>query len=279
MLQLISPAKINLFLQILRRRVDGYHDLASLFQTISLYDHLTFSFAEQDELTCSDACLPTDSSNLIIKAVDLFRRKTGLKFGLKVHLEKHIPYEAGLGGGSSNAATTLWALNELHSRAYPLQDLMTWSAEIGSDITFFLSNGTAYCTGRGEIINSLNPLPKESLWIAKPAQGLSTPTVFKHLDLTQLSLHDPERTLIGFYNGRPLYYNDLEEPAFRIDPALHHIKQQLMEMGFHAVLMTGSGTAFYCLGSKTPYQIPGVTFYPATFIRRQPGQWYSQISI
>src|ERR1700733_15970617 len=113
MLTLLSPAKLNLFLRIVRRRPDGYHDLASLFQTVSLADTLHFSLSERDQLTCTDPALLTDHTNLVLKAVDLFRKKTGLSFGLKIHLEKHIPYQSGLGGGSSNAATTLWALNQL----------------------------------------------------------------------------------------------------------------------------------------------------------------------
>ncbi len=144
MLTLNSPAKVNLFLRILRRRSDGYHDLASLFQAISLYDTIHFALSDHDELTCDKPGIPTDSTNLILKAADLFRRKTGLKFGLKAHLEKRIPHEAGLGGGSSNAATTLWALNQLHGQPASPDELIAWSGEIGSDITFFLSHGTAY---------------------------------------------------------------------------------------------------------------------------------------
>lgn len=274
MLTLRSPAKINLFLRVLRRRSDGYHDLASLFQAISLYDTIHFTFADRDELSCSRQDIPTDSSNLILKAADLFRRKTGLKFNLKVHLEKHIPQEAGLGGGSSNAATTLWALNRLHNYPATLDELVTWSGEIGSDITFFLSQGTAYCTGRGEIVQSLAPLPFQKLWIAKPEESLSTPAVFKALDLSKIAPRDPVAILEGFYSVKPEYFNDLEETAFRLKPQLKIVKNQLIESGFDKVLMTGSGTAFFCLGDFPQLQINGVSLYSVNFVQRPSNQWY-----
>lgn len=274
MLTLISPAKINLFLRILRRRPDGYHDLASLFQAISLHDTIHYTLSEQDELICNHPGIPTDSSNLVLKAAHLFRRKTGLQFGLKVHLEKRIPHEAGLGGGSSNAATTLWALNQLHSQPASLDELIAWSGEIGSDITFFLSQGTAYCTGRGEILHSLDPLPSQKLWIAKPAEGLSTPAVFKALDLAVLPQRDPVSVLNGFYQDNPDYFNDLEATAFQLKPILHTVKIKLMDAGFENVTMTGSGTSFFCLGSSQPPQIDGVHLYSADFINRRPNLWY-----
>ena len=274
MLTFISPAKINLFLKVLGRRLDGYHDLASLFQAISLHDTLHFELAECNTLICSDPSIPTDSSNLIFKAASLFRSKTGLKFGLKCILEKHIPHEAGLGGGSSNAATTLWALNQLHGMTVPLEQLIDWSSEIGSDITFFLSQGTAYCTGRGEILRPLEALPYQTLWIVKPPQGLSTPKVFKHLNLDQLSKYDPENSLENFYLNQPCYYNDLEEAAFILQPSLQSLKHQLLESGFQTVLMTGSGTAFFCLGNGIIPEIAGVRAFRVHFMRRTVSDWY-----
>lgn len=276
MLTLISPAKINLFLRILRRRPDGYHDLASLFQAISLYDTLHFCLADCDELTCTQQGIPTNRSNLILKATDLFRKKSGLKFGLKAHLEKRIPHEAGLGGGSSNAATTLWALNQLHGQPATIDDLIDWSGEIGSDITFFLSLGTAYCTGRGEIMQQLESLPMQKLWIAKPRIGLSTAEVFKALDLSQIPIKDPVLTLRSFFKEDPEYFNDLEDTAFRLKPMLKSLKTKLLEAGFEKVIMTGTGTAFFCFGNPTStYLKEDTQLYPVNFIRRFSGEWYT----
>lgn len=274
MLTLTSPAKINLFLRIIRRRSDGYHELASLFQAIDLCDTIHFSPAPHDTMTCTDPAIPIDHSNLILKAIHLFRRKTGLKIALSVHLEKRIPQQAGLGGGSSNAATTLWALNQLCGKPAAQNELAAWSAEIGSDIPFFLSEGTAYCTGRGEILQQLKPLTKTSLYIVKPFQGLSTPQVYGKLDAVSLPQRDPEKALESFLNGNPDYFNDLETPAFATLPELAVLKSQLQSLGFSDVLMSGSGSAFFCLGKGMPEDIPGVKFYSARFINRARDSWY-----
>jgi 4-diphosphocytidyl-2-C-methyl-D-erythritol kinase len=274
MLTLISPAKINLFLRILYRRPDSYHELASLFQAISLCDTLHFKLASVDALTCTDPLLPTDHSNLVIKAAQLFKRKTGITQGLSIHLEKNIPQQAGLGGGSSNAATTLWAFNELCGKLVSEEKLAEWAGEIGSDISFFLSQGTAYCTGRGEKITSLPELPKESLWIVKPPEGLSTPLVYGKLNASLLPQRNPEQALESFHSGRPDYFNDLEMPAFAVLPKLADLKRELMDAGFSTVLMSGSGSSFFCLGSGLPPKIPGIKCFKACFVNRQKGSWY-----
>lgn len=141
-------------------------DLASLFQAISLADIMNFSklgeASSADILTCSDETLVTDENNLVIKALNLMRRKTGVAQFFKVHLDKVVPMQAGLGGGSSNAATAMFAFNALLGYPASLGDLKAWSGDIGSDITFFFSSGTAYCTGRGEIVQSLAPLPQSA---------------------------------------------------------------------------------------------------------------------
>lgn len=268
-----SPAKINLFLRILRRRPDGYHELASLFQAISLFDTLDFALAEHDNLTCSDRTLPTDSSNLVLKATNLFRRKTGLKFGLRVHLDKKIPHQAGLGGGSGNAATTLWALNQLHNRPATSEALLEWAGEIGSDVAFFLSSGTAYCTGRGEIVKSLPPLQAQSLWIVKPPQGTSTPAVYGKLNASQLPQRDPEQALNQFLAGSPCYFNDLEDVALAVTPELAVLKHNLISQGYPDVMLSGSGSSFFCAGKKHP-DVPGCQIYSAEFANRSIDGWY-----
>jgi len=144
-----SPAKINIFLRILRKREDGFHELASLFQAISLSDRLSLrsqSELAKDSMECNMPGVPTDSSNLILKALDVFRKNTGTKEFFHVRLEKNVPMEAGLGGGSANAASALWAINELSGRPATNAQLAEYGAEFGSDISFFFSNGTAYCT-------------------------------------------------------------------------------------------------------------------------------------
>lgn len=270
MLTLDSPAKINLFLRILHKRSDNYHELASLFQAIALHDTIAFTFSSSDRLTTTDHALPTDHTNLILKAAHLFRKKTGLKFGLKAHLTKRIPHQAGLGGGSSNAATTLWALNLLTNTHAPSTELAAWGAEIGSDIPFFFSQGTAFCTGRGEIVANLPSPAPTPLWIIKPQESLSTPLVYQNFTLSQQTATTPESLL-----NSKTYMNDLEPAAFKALPALKLFKEKLLSFGFETVLMTGSGSAFFCLGTPS---FPA-DFHPhfsckTFFLNRSENDWY-----
>lgn len=273
---LFSPAKVNLFLRILRRRDDGYHELASLFQTIALCDTLHVAINDIDTLTSNHPHLPTGPSNLIWKAIHLFRQKTGIFFPVKIELEKCIPVEAGLGGGSSNAATALWAINFLAGSPVSLQEMIAWAAEIGSDVPFFFSTGTAYCTGRGELITSLTPLPIQKIWIFKPVQSLSTPAVYKRLKVENLMPRDPEECLQGFFDGHSHYFNDLEEPAFDLLPSLSQFKESLKGMGFEHVLLSGSGSAFFSLGGNVDLPVcPSAAFQCSScFINRIEDGWY-----
>lgn len=272
-LTLASPAKVNLFLRVLRRRPDGFHELASLFQTIDLCDQLHMAFSDVDELRCNDPTIPTDRRNLVWKAVDHFRQKTGRQFNLKIMLDKQIPAEAGLGGGSSNAATTLWGLNRLLGCPVSTTELLHWAGEIGSDVAFFLSSGTAYCTGRGEVIRDLPPLPAQKVWIYKPAEGLSTPAVFKQLNIDSLPKLDPEQCLNDFFAGAPRYFNDLETAAFELMPALSQFKAALSSIGFEHSFLTGSGTSFVCIGNPKA-SLPCVFQKQAQFINRNYEKWY-----
>lgn len=273
-LTLYSPAKINLFLRILRRRVDGYHELASLFQAIDLSDVLTLSLGPDDRLSCTDPFIPTDATNLVLKAADLFRRKTGMTFGLHAHIDKRIPIQAGLGGGSSNAATTLWGMNELCGRIASQDQLAAWSAEIGSDIPFFLTHGTAYCTGRGEVLRPLSKLGSKLLWIVKSPEGLSTPSIYGKLKANELLQRNPEEALEKFLKGNGEYYNDLEIPAFEIMPELHDLKKQLLNQNFEAVLMSGSGSAFFCIGDTQPVVPQHYFCKKASFVNRNACSWF-----
>jgi 4-diphosphocytidyl-2-C-methyl-D-erythritol kinase len=277
MLRLFSPAKINLFLRIVSKRSDGYHNLSSVFQTISLGDTLTIELHDQDELTCTDPSLPVDGSNLILKATELFRRKTGLKHGFKIHLIKRIPTQAGLGGGSSNAATTLWACNQLANTSIPLNTLKLWGSEIGSDVPFFFSQGTAYCTGRGELVYHLPALGSRSLLIVKPQGGLSTPEVYRRLNFSRaLSEKIVRRDLDAFLSGSLPYFNDLEKPAFEIKPELQQLKTLLLKNGFDVVLMSGSGSSFFCLGKGQSPQLAELSIFSAQYVNRSLLRWYTE---
>lgn len=264
---LASPAKINLSLRIVGKRADGYHNLESLLQTIDLCDTLHLELCSKelpDQLTCTDSTLPTDQRNLVLKAASLFRKKTSLAFSVKAHLEKQIPHEAGLGGGSSNAATTLWGLNKLLGSVAKEQELLDWSAEIGSDIPFFFSKGTAFCAGRGEQVHDLPSISqRHPLWIIKPPVGLSTALVFQNFQENSSSPH-----------SQVSFFNDLEASAFYILPQLAELKENLLSSHFETVVMTGAGSSFFCIGHGKP-SVPNDHFCRQTsFINRLPNQWY-----
>jgi len=291
-LDVFSPSKVNLFLRIVRRREDGFHDLASLFHVIDLGDGMTFAVrggaAQEDTLACNMEGVPTDSSNLVIKALDLFRRHTGIQLFFDVDLRKEVPHGAGLGGGSGNAATALWAANELSGRPATNEQLLQWSGEIGSDISVFFSQGAAYCTGRGEIVENVDPplglgVP---LLLVKPPIGLATPAIFKALDLERRSTADPRQLLESMTQdgmSPALAVNDLEQPAFDILPELKELKDRLAAEGgdaFSAVFMTGSGSTIVGVGSHSvpaflsEPQHADLFVSPARLIAREGDGWY-----
>lgn len=289
-LNLFSPAKINIFLRVVRRRDDGFHDLASLFHVIDLGDDMGFSLRSAgsgvDTLACNVEDIPTDSSNLVIKALDLFREKTGAAEHFDVELFKRVPHGAGMGGGSGNAATALWAANELTGRPATTAQLLEWSGEIGSDISVFFSNGAAYCTGRGEIVEDVAPpIPLSTpLLLVKPPIGLSTPEIFKNLDLDRRSTADPRDLLSRLYSEgatQELVVNDLEAPAFSKLPQLASLKERLQNEGMYdSVFMTGSGSTIVAMGSdKKPAwldepQYSDLFVRPARLITRSSDAWY-----
>lgn len=277
-LSFFSPAKINLFFRVIEKRSDGFHEIASLYQAIGLCDVLQVARSEEDFFTCSDVSLPMDESNLVCKALALFRKKTGVLDPIRIHLEKKIPVQAGLGGGSSNAATALWAFFQLFSLFPDLGLLLEMGSAIGSDVSFFFSKGTAYCTGRGEKLEEIllpeGALPSE-VWIAKPSVGLSTPLVYGCCKPAELPQKDPKKSLVSLIEGEEFsLYNDLEVAAFSLCPDLHRLKEKLLESGFDQVVMTGSGTAFFCFGTSVPPLIEGVRFFKVPFLRRETSRWY-----
>jgi 4-diphosphocytidyl-2-C-methyl-D-erythritol kinase len=271
---LFSPAKVNLFFRVLSKRPDGYHDIASLYQAISLGDTLTATLAEEDRITCDDPSIPCDEKNLIYKAAKVFREQTG--FSAKVHwqLNKKVPIESGLGGGSGNAASALFALNALSSFGIDDATLCHWASTFSSDAPFFFSTGTAYCAGRGEILTSLLPLKPVSFWIAKPEMGLPTPQVYKTCNPSDCVSRDPQEHLHKALQGQLELFNDLDHSAFSLMPFLMQLKQDLLSLSFSQVSMTGSGTAFICMGDVQAPTMPGIRFFPVRFIQRTEGKWY-----
>lgn len=276
-LVLFSPAKLNLFFRVLRLREDRFHEIASLFQAISLGDAIEIELADEDRLICNDPAIPVDSTNLVSKATELFRQKSGIRFFTSIKLDKRIPIQSGLGGGSSNAATVLWGLNRLFGNKFSNQELQSWAGEIGSDVSFFFSSGVAYCTGRGEKVENLDLALTKTFWLAKPKYGLSTPLVYKNCQPDNFQARDPMSTLQKYYQGYPEYFNDLEIPAFKLLPELESLKKNLLNLGFTEVMMTGSGTAFFCFSHEHLENptLADIDFFPVSFILRRAENWYA----
>lgn len=255
-----SPAKLNLFFKVLGKRRDGYHEIESLFQAIDLYDVITVREAPEDDLSFIGETIPLGFDNIVFRALLLFRQKTGLKTKFTIFIEKNIPCQAGLGGGSSNAATILFAINRIAGNIASEEELQSWSSEIGSDIPFFFSHGRALCFGRGEIVKDV-PNEPFSATIIKLKKGLSTESVYKNYKFSKP--HEDE------------YFNDLEESAFSLFPELKEIKALLLNSGFKHVVMTGSGSSLFCVGEGCLPKIDA-RFFRVRAIAREKGRWYCE---
>ncbi len=255
-----SPCKVNLLLNILGRRADGFHDLETVMQPVQVCDRLVFSRGgEGVRLTCSDPRLPVDAGNLVHRAASSFLQTARVSDGVMIHLEKKIPLAAGLGGGSGNAATTLLGLNELFGLPLGPEQLHQIAAGLGSDIPFFLQTKPALATGRGENITPLDPFPALSggfFLLIHPRFGISTAWAYRALARFPAALNGaPGRAkqLIELLQTRDLaaagreFYNSLEAPALEKYPLLALFQEFLRANGAVASLMSGSGSTTFAV--------------------------------
>ena len=243
----LAPAKINLSLRVLGRRQDGFHDLSSLMVPVSVFDQLEIFPKEEGDLefSCNAPGVPVDESNLVVAAVRLFCRSVGLLPQLRVRLEKQIPHGAGLGGGSSDAASTLLALDYIFQTRLPREALADMAAELGSDIPFFIYQSAAWIGGRGERVEPVSGLPVLPLLLVKPPFGVPTPWAFKHWkSATPLpSVFYGEQEVRGLN-----LVNDLEVPVFEKYLFLADLKQWLLQRPeVEAALMSGSGSTVFAV--------------------------------
>lgn len=214
-------AKINWSLRITGKRVDGFHDLETVFQEISLHDTLTFRQSDRLSLTCDDPTIPVDASNLVLRAAQMAGAPP-----FAIQLEKRIPAGGGLGGGSSDAAATLRALGGDESRAL----------ELGSDVSFFLVGGTAYATGRGEVLTRMPSMAGIPLLLLLPEERVLTKEAFARITRYSAALG------IDAYRDFAAFTNDFEEPVFTMLPRLRSLKERLLDAGATWAQMSGSGS-------------------------------------
>ncbi|MEZ5423674.1 MAG: 4-(cytidine 5'-diphospho)-2-C-methyl-D-erythritol kinase [Pyrinomonadaceae bacterium] len=244
-----SFAKINWTLRVLGKRSDGYHELCTVFQTVSLCDRIEFEASETLSLTCSDPRIPTTGDNLILRAAESLRAATGVDKGARIHLDKLIPSPGGLGGGSSNAAVALLGLSRLWevdtSRILP-----QIAAEIGADVPFFLWGGTAIGTGRGDVIEPIDDIPATTMLIVTPNIAVPTAEVFARYraeTLTEAAQnHNLSVCRAEAERLKPAtseFVNDLEGIVFEAFPEVARVKMALEEHGAVNAVLCGSGAS------------------------------------
>lgn len=249
-----SFAKINWFLRVLGKRDDGFHELCTVFQTVSLHDDLTFSESDELILTCSDENIPTGDTNLIVKAAKILSEKYGIKKGAGIHLEKRIPAPGGLGGGSSNAAVALVGLSRLWRIEIDFAELLKIAERLGSDVPFFLHGGTALGTGRGTEIFPLNDVEEKNILIVTPNVSVPTAKAFARLNAAHLTNKDSKSILqICRDEAQTLHFrqaesvNNFEKTVFEIEPEILRVKEKLLACESIRALMSGSGASVFAV--------------------------------
>ncbi|NOT49171.1 MAG: 4-(cytidine 5'-diphospho)-2-C-methyl-D-erythritol kinase [Acidobacteria bacterium] len=257
MFTLPSFAKINLMLRVLGKRADGFHEIFTVFQTVSLCDDITFSESGEIGLTCSNRGLPTDEKNLIVRAALMLRERSGLSSGAAMHLKKRIPSPGGLGGGSSNAAVALIGLKRLWDLDLTHADLIEIAAELGSDVPFFLLGGTAFGTGTGTCVEPVADADGQFLLIVTPAANVATKEAYARLNVQNLTTEEAKRILFVCRSEaesldlrHSALKNDIEPAVFAAHPEVERVKKTLIELGAVNALMSGSGGSVFAVFEK-----------------------------
>ena len=253
-----SFAKINWTLRVLGRRGDGFHELCTVFQTVSLADTISFSSSDELSLTCGDPSIPTDERNLIIKAAKLLQARGGVNAGAAIHLEKRIPSPGGLGGGSSNAAVALIGLSRLWDLNVSVSDLLEMAATLGSDVPFFLYGGTSMGSGRGDNIEPILNISEQNMLIVTPNVAVSTAQAFADIKAPELTKSAPESILTvcrkearSFDPRQSALINDFEASVFSSHPEIKRVKESLLDLGAVNAALSGSGASVFAIFDKT----------------------------
>lgn len=262
-LKLASACKVNLLLNILGRRDDGFHELETLIHPVPMYDELHLErIGDGINLSCNDTRLALDETNLVFRAAKAFLKEVKSTEGVRIHLQKNLPIAAGIGAGSANAGMTLRGLNELWGQPLPDESLHKLAGVLGSDVPFFLQDGPALAFHRGEKIDPIDPFPAlqgTGLLLINPGFGVSTPWAYRQLGEHPVALKgEPGRAqaLAGalrkgtLTDASNLFYNSLEIPVFAKHPVLPVIRDYFKENGAIVSLMSGSGATIFALTSS-----------------------------
>ena len=253
-LTLPSFAKINWSLRVLGKRPNGYHEVLTVLQTVSLSDELTFRLRDDDRIhvSCDDRSVPTDETNLVVKAALALRKRVQSSRGADVALTKRIPAQGGLGGASSNAAAALLALNALWNCELGADELNLLARDLGSDVPFFLTGGRSIGIGTGTTVKGVHDQPKQHLIIVTPNAKVSTATAYAALNAVSLTTFDVASILSSSLadvlsaDSRQLpLCNDFERVIFEIEPEIERVKAALLESGARGALLAGSGSSVF----------------------------------
>lgn len=253
-----APAKINLMLDVLHKRPDGFHEVEMIMTMVDLADRLELSELPRDSIIISSQAgyIPLDEKNLAFQAAKLIKDRYDVKSGVHIHLDKRIPVAAGLAGGSSDAAATLRGLNRLWELGIPAQELLELGAELGSDVPFCITGGTALATGRGEKLTPIESPPQCWVVLAKPPINVSTAEVYGRLRSSNIAAHPSSRLMRkaiedGDFQGVcDRLGNVLEEVTLKLHPEVQQLKEAMIKLGADGVLMSGSGPTVFGLVSK-----------------------------
>jgi 4-diphosphocytidyl-2-C-methyl-D-erythritol kinase len=250
-----APAKLNLFLHILGRRADGYHLLESVFMLIDWCDTLHFELRQDGQISREDLSIPLPENDLVIRAARALQKLSGSNLGVHIAIDKRIPTQAGMGGGSSDAASTLLALNRLWQLNLGLDALLSIGLAIGADVPFFLGGQNAWVSGIGEKMTPID-LPSAQFLVVKPPTGLATERIFSHPDLKR----DTEPAIISGFAADAYGFgqNDLQAVALRICPEIDQALLWLDRLGMNG-RMTGSGSTVFArsLSDLSDQALPG----------------------
>lgn len=251
-MQLKAYAKINISLDVIGKREDGYHLLRMIMQTIELYDLITINKSKTGiNINCNKAYVPKDERNLAYKAAKLFIDTYGIKSGVDIDIKKNIPVAAGLAGGSTDAAAVLKGMRSLFSPHISYEELMELGLRIGADVPFCIAGGTALCEGIGEKLTPLKTFKNHILVVVKPSFGVSTKEVYQSLDISKIHKHPKTEEII-----KAVESNDLKQVAYLMQNVLenitlrkHHIlkdiKNEILRLGGIGVMMSGSGPTVF----------------------------------
>ena len=246
-----APAKINLFLDVLNKREDGYHNLSMVMQTIDLCDEIDIEKADKISLECNKDGIPLNEKNLVWKAADLFFEYTKINGGCKIYLKKIIPDGAGLGGGSSDAAQVLIALNEIYDTKLNNEQLKGIAVKIGADVPFFIEKGCCLAEGIGDILTPIENKINPYVLVYKPEVSISTKWVYENLNLNNKKEKNKDELIellragnMKFYDG---IFNVLEDVSITKYPEIEDVKNEFKNLGATNAMMTGSGSAVFAI--------------------------------